>query len=1049
MIILHAGTQKNNLYLWAEVGGEKPAQSVKNTGRKNSDSLPNRFPYDGGAEVLSAALKKAGIKIVATKRLIEPLTIWLPTEGRTAFPSSLLIAEPQKSKAKLELFPWTVNGLSLKMDDIIELLCVCVGRRTLAPGVIVGNDLAFWAASMRFAGAIVAKQQYLPGMIKKNEAYAACWEPVFDGQDKEHLTQLAKNMPAVARAFSLRDADKPPESSPISLLSEFIAAMLNSLVRTASSVKSPILESKTKRKVNKASFNSIHDQWLFALQSPLDVMEGEEAEFLKLSKQIRTWQRPVTISTASQFRFCLRLEEPETGKFDTDNKDNSVYSNESWYVRYLIQAVDDLSLIIPVKKAWNTKATEASILNNSGFNTKEYILSSLGRASGVCPRIEKSLKTSEPGGYELDASGAHEFLREKAIALKQAGFVVMLPSWWTNEGTKLRLSVRANVKSPKMQGKSGLSLDQILKFEWDVAIGDSRMSLDELEALAKLKTPLVRIRGQWLELSANKINNAIEMWNKREQREITVRDVIKMALGAGDTMGQIAFKGVVASGWMGELLKRLEDSNSLEEISVPHKFNGKLRPYQQRGYSWLTFLKQWGLGACLADDMGLGKTIQALALIQKEWKKGGKPSLIICPTSVLSNWHKEAARFTPELPVMIHHGIGRNKGTAFKKEFRKFAIVISSYALLHRDIDDFQGMKWAGLILDEAQNVKNPETKQAKAARSIESDYRIALTGTPVENNVGDLWSIMEFLNPGFLGNQNTFKRNFFIPIQANRDPEVAGRLKRITGPFILRRMKTDKSIIADLPEKMEMKVFSSLTKEQASLYTAVLKETEDELFNAEGIQRKGLILATLSKLKQVCNHPAHFMGDNSSISGRSGKLTRLTEMIEEIIEVGDHALIFTQFAEMGAILKRHFQETFGIETPFLFGGVTKKNRDAMVERFQAGNSATPIFILSLKAGGTGLNLTAANRVFHYDRWWNPAVENQATDRAFRIGQTKNVQVHKFICAGTLEEKIDEMIERKKEIANDVIGTGEGWITELSNKELKEIFKLREDAIRE
>jgi SNF2 family DNA or RNA helicase len=417
--------------------------------------------------------------------------------------------------------------------------------------------------------------------------------------------------------------------------------------------------------------------------------------------------------------------------------------------------------------------------------------------------------------------------------------------------------------------------------------------------------------------------------------------------------------------------------------------------------------------------------------------------------SVVGNWHKEAARFTPDLPVMVHHGFGRAKGESFCREAARHALVISSYALLQRDFGTLKEVAWAGVILDEAQNVKNPETKQARAAQGLQAGYRIALTGTPVENNVGDLWSIMEFLNPGFLGTQTDFKREFFVPIQANRDPEAAKRLKRVTGPFILRRLKTDKSIISDLPDKMEMKVFCTLTKEQASLYAAVVKDSTEALESAEGIQRKGVVLATLSKLKQVCNHPAHFLGDNSAIVRRSGKLTRLTEMLEEVLEVGDKALIFSQFSEMGEILRRHLQEAFGREVLFLHGGVPKGQRDRMVERFQRESGGPQLFILSLKAGGTGLNLTSANHVFHFDRWWNPAVENQATDRAFRIGQARNVQVHKFLCVGTLEEKIDEMIERKKEVAAGVVGTGEAWLTELSTAELKEIFALRKEAVEE
>jgi SNF2 family DNA or RNA helicase len=423
--------------------------------------------------------------------------------------------------------------------------------------------------------------------------------------------------------------------------------------------------------------------------------------------------------------------------------------------------------------------------------------------------------------------------------------------------------------------------------------------------------------------------------------------------------------------------------------------------------------------------------------------------LLVCPTSVVGNWRKESERFTPELPVLIHHGQQRAKGAGFAKQAKKHALVLTSYALLHRDLPQLQSVPWAGIVLDEAQNVKNPETKQARAARGLRADYRIALTGTPVENHVGDLWSIMEFLNPGLLGTQAEFRRTFFVPIQALRDAAAAERLQRLTGPFLLRRVKTDPTIISDLPAKQEMKVYCTLTKEQASLYAAAVAQADEEMRTAEGIQRKGLILGLLSKLKQVCNHPAQFLGDNSPLPGRSGKLSRLTEMLEEVLDEGDRALIFTQFTEMGELIRRHLQETFGREVLFLHGGVPRKQRERLVDRFQTGADGPRLFLLSLKAGGTGLNLTAANHVFHFDRWWNPAVENQATDRAFRIGQARNVQVHKFLCVGTLEEKIDEMIERKQAIAGRIVGTGEAWLTELSNEQLRDLLTLRPEAVGE
>jgi SNF2 family DNA or RNA helicase len=549
-------------------------------------------------------------------------------------------------------------------------------------------------------------------------------------------------------------------------------------------------------------------------------------------------------------------------------------------------------------------------------------------------------------------------------------------------------------------------------------------------------------------VNAADIKAALEFLKKNETGNATVRDLVRMELAGGEA-GPLEIEGIEAGGWIKDMLDRLEGRAPFMELPQPEHLKGQLRPYQQRGFSWLAFLKQVGLGACLADDMGLGKTIQTLAMIQRDWDGGERrPVLLVCPTSVTGNWQKEASRFTPGLPVLLHHGISRHRGPAFQAEAARHALVISTYALLHRDHEALKEVNWAGIILDEAQNIKNAETKQARAARSLQSAYRVTLTGTPVENNVGDLWSIMEFLNPGFLGSQSAFRTRFFVPIQVYGDPGASERLRRITGPFILRRLKTDKSIIADLPDKLEMKVFCNLTKEQASLYEAVARDAQEAIESAVGIERKGIVLATLMKLKQVCNHPVQFLKDGSAIDGRSGKLARLAEMIEETLQVGDRSLIFTQFTEMGDILRRHLQESFGYEVLYLHGGVSKRHRDAMVERFSQSDGPR-IFLLSLKAGGTGLNLTSANHVFHFDRWWNPAVENQATDRAFRIGQTRNVQVHKFVCAGTLEEKIDDMIERKKDIAGRVVGTGEGWLSELSNEELRSVFALREDAVAE
>ncbi|MBA3440241.1 MAG: DEAD/DEAH box helicase, partial [Pyrinomonadaceae bacterium] len=1056
MIIFHAGIQGDQFLLWGETPANSTAVSAKRSGRKPAATARRAFtlPYDVGADRLTLALTEAMPVSPVSQAQAEAVIVWLPTVNGWPHASSPLIAELPEANGQAELAPWKVTALAFPTAQAIDLLCVCANRETLAPGLIVGVGLAFWAAAMRFAGSIVARQLFLPGIDLRDSSTHARWEPVFVGADAQRLAQLAALMPHACRALT-KTATIPPDTPALTVLSAFLTKVVDGLIRSAimPSGGATISESRLKKNL---TFESVHDEWLHALRTPDGRMTGETTELAQLAQQVREWQRPITTQTATPFRLCLRLEEPEEIDTATRRREGaaklvaSPADDGAWYIRYLLQAADDPSLIVPVSQVWNAKGRQAALLKRGSFKPREYLLSTLGQAAKINADIGHSLKTAAPDGYNLDAMGAHKFLQEQAWALEQAGFGVMLPAWWTRKGTKLRLTARANVRSSKLKG-GGMSLDEIIKFEWEVALGDEKLSLQELEMLARIKAPLVRVRGQWVELNGEEIQAALNFWKKKATGTARVRDIVQMALGAGHAPGGISFAGVTATGWIGDMLAQLEGRKDFTEMHVPDNFQGTLRPYQVRGFSWLGFLRQWGLGACLADDMGLGKTPQTLALIQSDWQlaMSHRPTLVVCPMSVVGNWQKEAARFTPDLPVMVHHGLTRAKGKDFKKAAEKNVLVLSSYALLHRDFEFLKEVEWAGVILDEAQNIKNAQTKQAQAARALSADYRVALTGTPVENNVGDLWSIMEFLNPGFLGTQAEFKRNYFLPIQTNRDEEATTRLKRLTGPFILRRLKTDKTIIRDLPEKMEMKVFCTLTKEQASLYAAVVKDASEALDATEGIQRKGVVLATLTKLKQVCNHPAQFLGDNSSVAGRSGKLARLAEMLEEVLSTGERALVFTQFTEMGQIIRRHLQEMFGHEVLFLHGAVPKKQRDRMVMRFQSDNGGPRIFLLSLKAGGTGLNLTAANHVFHFDRWWNPAVENQATDRAFRIGQKKNVQVHKYICAGTLEEKIDEMIERKQEMAAQVVGTGEGWLTELSTPMLKELFALREGAVGE
>ena len=1037
MIILHGALVQNSFYLWGETPQECAAPKPTPKGRKQKTKRPELqwFPYDPGAAAVLHKLFEAGLEFAPFAEKQASLLVWLPSVGSVPLASSPLIAGPPESTQSASLQPWAASSMLLQPGDAVELLCRCVDQELLAAGLIIGKDLTYWAAAMRLATGMVVRQQFLPALARTSDSYRACWEPVFAGGDYGRVLKLAAAMPHQCRAAGF-DLASPPEVSSVSALSAFIGYAVDYLVRTGAGAAA-------ERGPSAQPHKSIHDQWIEALSSNESVMKGERAE-LDLAQQIAEWRRPISISTATPFRLCFRLEEPDGDAASTPAAANGA----PWKLHYLLQDVSDPSLLLPAVVGWESLNSKSSLLKRRDFNAPEYLLSALGQAATLSPQIENSLRAPAPNGCDFDSIGAHHFLNEQAWLLEQAGFTIFLPAWWTRKGSKLRLGARAVVKSPKLQGGAGLSLDQIIDFDWQVSLGGEPISLDELQTLAELKSPLVKYRGQWVQLNAEEIQEALGFWQKRSGGRASLGELVKMSLGAANAGDALAVEAVSATGWIGDFLNQLEGRASYAEQPKPKGLRATLRPYQLRGYSWLSFLRTWGLGACLADDMGLGKTIQVLTLIQKEWEAGTRrPVLVICPTSVVGNWQKEAARFTPRLTVMVHHGIERRKGGAFQAAAERKAVVISSYSLLHRDLEALKEVQWGGVVLDEAQNIKNAETKQSKAARSLSSGYRLALTGTPVENNVGDLWSIMEFLNPGLLGSQSEFKRKFFLPIQTAGDISASKQLRRLTGPFILRRLKTDKTIISDLPEKMEMKVFCTLTKEQASLYKAVVNEATEALAESEGMQRKGLVLATLSKLKQVCNHPAQFLKDNSAIPNRSGKLARLTEMLEEIQEVGERALIFTQFREMGDIIRRHVQETFGREVLFLHGAVTKKGRDQMVERFQNERQAPHLFILSLKAGGTGLNLTSANHVFHFDRWWNPAVENQATDRAFRIGQAKNVQVHKYLCVGRLEEKIDEMIERKKAIASSVVGAGEKWLTELSTEQLKELFTLSQEAV--
>lgn len=684
---------------------------------------------------------------------------------------------------------------------------------------------------------------------------------------------------------------------------------------------------------------------------------------------------------------------------------------------------------------------------------------------------------------ELTDREAWAFLTDYSLRLARAGCPVQLPAWW-NPARRTRPRLKAKVAtSVGTSAQPVFGLEQLVRFDWRIALGDAELTLEQFQQLVDREQRLYVVNGRWIQLDPAMLEQLNKRIKRLQKKGLALRDVLRAALGANGA-GAGANAGTAADplsgaapkagaearadaavldpeGWdsfvleielntyLRQMVQQLKETRSIPRLSVPQALHGELRDYQVEGFSWMVFLQQYGLGGCLADDMGLGKTVQWIAylLYLKQEKRLSGPALLICPTSVLGNWQKELERFAPSLKLYLHHGPARAKGKLFPGAAANADVVLTTYALAPLDREELGGIRWSTLCLDEAQNIKNAYTKQASAIRSFRADHRIALTGTPMENRLTELWSIMDFLNPHYLGSLRQFVREFVTPIEKTKDPAKIAQVQKMIQPFILRREKQDPGVRLDLPEKVESKVYVPLTAEQAALYEQVLEQLFAQLDRLEPMERKGRILAALTRLKQICDHPALFRGEGrlSPDPRRSGKMQRLMEIVEELRAQDDRCLIFSQFVEMGYIIQAAIRKQLGENPLFLHGSVPRKERDRMIRSFQEGE--TGVLILSLRAGGTGLNLTAARHVIHVDRWWNPAVEDQATDRAYRIGQRQNVQVHKMITLGTLEERIDELLERKQGLNRQIIGSGEQWITEVSDEELRELFALRRNWV--
>jgi SNF2 family DNA or RNA helicase len=1164
MLVLHAVWAKGSLHLWAEdieaaaasiAAHARPSQgdSSSSGGTATATAAPapaSPHPFTFDPARLAETLSQAGL--FTAEDFDEPqslsLTVpfWLPpgaadAGGGIPVPSDRLAdvlsldddarQEPYAGQATVATIP--VRGERL----LQSLLRIDVARHDgTNEAVLLGHDLNYWGALASFAVELLEDQRVIPSLVQERSGrLRATWAPwLADAKSSSRMSALLESMPAACRC-----ANDESRGAAWPILEAALNAMTDAFVRSVL-----IAENYGEAIEDRDPKGDPHVAWLSGLLGDDHVVKGLTSADTSLLRGARAWIAQLDdVAEGRLVRLCFELNEPEGADLaaevgsPTAQLSTQQAMKATWRLRFKLVTADDPPVFIDAEQIWEQgsgvlKGLLAG-LGKDGEEAGDILLAELGRASRIWPRIEKALDDSAPAGIDLSTVDAYQFLREYRPILVEAGFEVLVPSWWGQVSSRLgaRLLIDsdpADALNASTAGgtsrRSELGLHSLVNYTWQIALGDQPLTLDTFRELASQGSPLLKVNGRWVEIRPEDLQGASKFLAEHPGGQMTLLEALRLAHGLEGATGGLPILGLDSTGWVSELLRATGDSEKLLLIEQPARFQGSLRPYQRAGLSWLAFLDKFGLGACLADDMGLGKTIQLIALLQHEREKPEAPAgapagapadsaspanaslqvpgegpprigptLLVAPMSVVGNWHRELTRFAPELVCHVHHGLERPIGEVFEKIALASDIVITTYALVTRDKDTLARVHWRRVVLDEAQHIKNPPTKQTAAIRSLRCSHRIALTGTPVENRLSELWSIMEFCSPGYLGSQGEFRRRFAVPIERHRDKRQAERLRSLVRPFILRRLKTDPTVITDLPPLVESRQHVPLTTEQAQLYDSVVNDMLQRVDLAEGIRRRGLVLSALVKLKQICNHPAHFLKEaraetdadkaeakakakaaeakaeaaargeplpeeddsaslvaaptGETLSARSGKAVRLIEMLEEVVAAGDRALIFTQYREMGHLLVSMIRRELDTEALFLHGGTPQGRREQLIDRFQSGDPTVPIFVLSLKAGGVGLNLTSANHVFHYDRWWNPAVENQATDRAFRIGQQRTVNVHKMISAGTLEERIDQMIEQKTELASQIIGSGESWLTELSTGQLRDLLSLRRASL--
>jgi hypothetical protein len=905
--------------------------------------------------------------------------------------------------AKLELvFPGGRYGIRKRLvsADLIPLaealpVLTAVGAREQTR-----LSVQAWAAAATAGVGLIARGRLLPTVGSDD---TDIWRAgPFDPADLSWMRQLAAAFPPAAHALAVPGSRPMRLRSPEALIRDLWDAIADLIARSPAAPRTTTSPA-------------------FAAAEPTAV--GDLAE----------WLADTTDGLSAGARLGLRVEavpaapvgDAGVGEDEDDDGDEADQAEPAFRLVLQLRSNDDPSLIVDAGMLWSQPET---VLSRFGPQAETDLLLALRRGAPLWPPLAEVLRQPSPSAVDLDDDALSTLLGPTAEELAGAGIEVLWPSSLLGDGLELRA---VPTPAPGQVTDAGFGLEALLDFRWQLALGGAVLDAGEIAALAEAKRPLIRMRGRWVILDPALLDRLRRPPRSRMRASEALGAVLA---GSAEIDGETVT--VIAEGPLADLAARVADmASGPVPVGPPPGLTAVLRPYQQRGLAWLAGMCETGLGGCLADDMGLGKTIQVIALhLHRREAKAG-PTLVVCPASLLGTWEREVRRFAPDIPVRRYHGGARHLADLAVDE-----IVLVTYGVVLRDSAQLADVAWGLVVADEAQHAKNPLSRTARELRALPAPARIALTGTPVENRLSDLWAILDWTTPGLLGHLEAFTSRVAIPVERYRDAEATARFAGLTRPFLLRRRKTDPGIAPELPRKTETDLFVALTAEQVTLYEAIVRETMEAIAAKQGIERAGLVFKLLTALKQICNHPAQYLGQHGPLSGRSGKLAAFDELTDLILDGGESMLVFTQYKQMGTLLQQHLDNR-GIGSLFLHGGVPVPRREEMVARFQAGE--VPVFLLSLKAGGTGLTLTRATHVLHYDRWWNPAVEDQATDRAYRIGQDRPVQVHRLVAEGTLEDRIAALLETKRELADAVIGSGEGWIAELSDAELAELVSLR------